>query len=106
MDPARAQALADTAYEELCLSGHYSTRAFAAEVDDALRAHGAVARRQAPRVPVARVLAAVQGELERRASSAAGSLRTRKSPAISTFWRFVLTTPTKPRQSRPRRLTI
>ena len=74
-EPLPLQALADTAYEELCLSGRYSTRAFAAEVDDALRAHGAVARRQAPRVPVARVVAAVEGELERRASSAAGSLR-------------------------------
>lgn len=79
-EPAALQQLADTAYEELCLSGRYSTRTFAAEVDDALRAHGAVARRRAPRLPLARIGAAAQGELERRATSVAAGLRARLRP--------------------------
>jgi hypothetical protein len=74
-EPAALQVLAHTAHEELCLSGRYSSRTFAAEVDDALRAHGGIARRRAPRLPLLRTAAAAQGALERRAGAAAARLR-------------------------------
>lgn len=76
-EPGALQGLADTAYAEICLSGRYSYRAFAREVDEALRAHGVVARpRRRGGVPLAEKAAAAQGELERRASAA---LRARRS---------------------------
>ena len=77
-EPTALQGLADTAYAELCLSGRYSSRVFAAEVNDALRAHGGVAGASAlSRAPFVRQAATAQGELERRAIAAVGWVRAR-----------------------------
>ena len=67
LDPRVLQPLADAAYEEICLSGRYSYRRLATQVDESLRELGASERpgrplfaRAAPRV------AAAQAELTRR----------------------------------------
>ena len=61
------QSFADTAYEELCLSGKYSYRRFAETIETALREHGAIGRRRrTPVLRVARRLAVAEAEIERR----------------------------------------
>lgn len=75
-DPRSLQRLADTARDEIGLSGRYSYRRFTAEVDDALRAHGAGARARRFRTSVSLVqgVASAQGALELGARSVARRL--------------------------------
>ena len=75
-DPRSLQGLADTARDEIALSGRYSYRRLTAEVDDALRAHGAGARARRFRggVALAQGMALAQGAMELRARSLARRL--------------------------------
>lgn len=82
-DPRSLQKLADTAREELCLSGRYSYRTLVAEVDEALSAHGAGARSH--RLPgiasVAQRVASAQGALELAGAAAVRRVLPRRSSA-------------------------
>ena len=80
-DPRSLQGLADTARQEIALSGNYSYKRLTAEVDDALRAHGAVARGRRLRggVPLAQGMASAQGALELGARSVARRLLPRRT---------------------------
>lgn len=70
-DPRSLQKLADTARDEIVLSGSYSYRRLTAEVDDTLRAHGAGARARRFRssLSLAQGLASAQGAVELGARS-------------------------------------
>ena len=71
-DPRRLQQLADTAYEEICLSGRYSYQRLVEEIDASLRGLGAGERRRRPIVArVAPAVARVEGELTRRGALSA-----------------------------------
>ena len=75
-DPRRLQQLADTAYDEICLSGRYSFQRLVEQVDEALRELGAGERRRRPIIArVAPAFARVEGELIRRGALSAGSAR-------------------------------
>jgi hypothetical protein len=77
-DPRRLQQLADTAYEEICLSGRYSYQRLLEEIDASLRGLGAGERRRRPIVArVAPAVARVEGELIRRGALSARAARTK-----------------------------
>lgn len=70
-DPRGLQRLADAAYEEICLSGRYSYRRLAEEIDECLRELGAGERRRLGLgAHVGPVLAGMEGELTRRSARA------------------------------------
>ena len=78
-DPRSLQRLADTARDEIGHSGSYSYRRLTAEVDDALRAHGAGARaRPFHSLALVRGLASAQGALELGAGSVASRVLSRR----------------------------
>ena len=71
-DPRFLQPLADAAYADICLSGRYSYRRLAEEIDACLRELGAgERRRRALAARIAPVLARAEGELTRRGARAA-----------------------------------
>ena len=75
-DPRALQPLADAAYEEICLSGRYSYRRLAEQVDDSLRELGVSERRRWPLVArAAPRLAATEAEITRRGALAAAAVR-------------------------------